>query len=263
MELKGRTALVTGGALRIGRSLCEALAARGCDVVIHCNHSEAEAKDLAAELRRKVHAHVVRGHLGSQEECEAVFQKACKCAGEIEILVNNAAVFHKDSLMDLTEEKLRAEWDSNVAAPILLTQAFARRVLLTREMAAEDEAEDGQEGMPIGKVVNLLDRRLTSNEAGCLPYLLSKKMLAEFTRNAALELAPHITVNGVAPGAVLAPPGEGTEYLRDWAGTIPLKRRCTAEDVAAAMIYLLESDGITGQVVFVDGGQHLLGTAAG
>jgi NAD(P)-dependent dehydrogenase (short-subunit alcohol dehydrogenase family) len=110
-----------------------------------------------------------------------------------------------------------------------------------------------------GKIVNLLDRRIASLDAASVPYALTKKALAELTRLAALELAPGITVNGIAPGPVLPPPGKGEKYLRDHAGPVPLKRRITSEDIADAVMFLLKSDSITGQIVFVDGGQHLLG----
>ena len=108
-------------------------------------------------------------------------------------------------------------------------------------------------------MINLLDRRITSLDDSCVPYVLSKKSLAEFTRIAALELAPRITVNAVAPGAVLPPPGKGKAYLKDNAGPIPLGRLVKPEEVAAAVVFLLKSESVTGQTVFVDGGQNLLG----
>jgi NAD(P)-dependent dehydrogenase (short-subunit alcohol dehydrogenase family) len=107
-------------------------------------------------------------------------------------------------------------------------------------------------------VVNLLDHRIVGVPTDCVPYLLSKKMLAEFTRMAALELATSITVNGVAPGPVLAVDKRRNLAAREKAGDIPLARRPTPEDVAAAVVFLLESDSITGQTIFVDGGRHLI-----
>ena len=190
---------------------------------------------------------------------------AARKAGNIDALINNAAVFHKDGLMAVTERKFMAELRVNFMAPAVLMREFARIVIDRSQKTG---------GAPSGKVVNLLDRRIAGAEAGCLPYLLSKKMLAEFTRSSALELAPYVTVNGVAPGAILPPPvkkgpgkpGKGrgvTAITRDLAGTIPLKRKCSVNDVAEAVIFLLESDGITGQVIYVDGGQHLLGSDVG
>jgi NAD(P)-dependent dehydrogenase (short-subunit alcohol dehydrogenase family) len=128
----------------------------------------------------------------------------------------------------------------NLVAPFFLMKHFARQ---TRK----------------GAIVNLLDRRITSLDYTCTPYTLSKKSLHELTRMAALELAPGIRVNGVAPGAVLPPPGKGASYLKDKAGPIPLAQLSTPAQIASAVLYLLQGDSLTGQVIFVDGGQHLLG----
>jgi len=130
---------------------------------------------------------------------------------------------------------------TNLLVPVLLTRAFAAR---TRQ----------------GRVVNLLDRRIATHDIACVPYLLSKSGLAEFTRLAALALAPGIAVNAVAPGAILPPAGAAGQRTPDRAGQVPLRVRVTPADVAAAVVALLKADSVTGQVVFVDGGQHLLGT---
>lgn len=232
MNLNGKVALVTGGAVRIGAVICRALAAEGARVVIHYRRSKNEAVALAKELGGKA----VQSDLDSESACKRLMARA----GRPDILVNNAAVFHKDSLKSLTARKLTDEFWPNLFAPVLLTRAFARTVKK-------------------GAVINLLDRRIASLDATCVPYVLSKKSLAEFTKIAALELAPGIRVNGVAPGAVLPPPGKGKAYLKDHAGPIPMGRLVKPEEVADAVVFLLKSDSVTGQIVFVDGGQSLLG----
>jgi pteridine reductase len=232
MNLNGKVALVTGGAVRIGAAISRALAAQGARVVIHFRSSKKEALALAKELGGKA----VQSDLDSESACERLIARA----GRFDILVNNAAVFHKDSLKTITARKLEDEFWPNLFAPILLMRAFAAQ---TKR----------------GKIVNLLDRRIASRDASCVPYVLSKKSLAEFTKIAALELAPGITVNGVAPGAVLPPPGKGIKYLHDNAGPVPLKRQVTPREVAEAVVFLLQSDSITGQIVYVDGGQNLFG----
>jgi NAD(P)-dependent dehydrogenase (short-subunit alcohol dehydrogenase family) len=243
MELAGKAALVTGGAVRIGRGICEALAEHGCRVAIHCRESRAEAEELTSRLEANGRAAVVvQGDLGSESACRKVLEDAWAGTEGLDILVNNAAVFHKDGLQDATEAALQAEFSVNAFAPIYLARCFAERVAERR----------GQ-----GRIVNLLDRRIAGNEAGCLPYLLSKKMLAAFTQAAAVELAPAITVNGVAPGAILPPPGKGDDTVQDLAGSNPLNRQCTVDDVAEAVRFLLTADAVTGQILFVDGGQYL------
>lgn len=230
--------------MRIGRALCEALAARGCGVVIHCDRSVAEAEALRSRLcAAGGEAWVVRGHLQGERDCEALIEQAWTQSGGLGILVNNASVFHRDPLAKAGEAELLEELRINALAPILLTRAFARRV--------------GGGPTLRGKVINLLDRRVAGTEPGCIPYLLSKKMLAEFTCAAALELAPAVAVNGVAPGAILPPPDAGSGAPVP-AGPAPLRRQCTPEEVAEAAVFLLENDAVTGQILYVDGGQHLL-----
>ena len=241
MELTGKNVLVTGGAVRIGRAICEAFAAAGARVVIHARRSAAEAEELAGRLRSAGgSAWVVGADLDDPAQASGLVAQAAAAAGPLDILVNNAAVFHKDSLDSLDAAKLEAEFRANLFAPLLLMQAFAAQ------------------GRP-GRIVNLLDRRIEGLDTACAPYVLTKKALAEATRLAALAWAPRITVNGVAPGAVLPPPGEGAAYLRDHAGFIPLGRLCTPAEVAEAVLFAARSEAMTGQVLFVDGGQHLGG----
>jgi len=272
MNLESCTALVTGGAVRIGRAVCAALAQRGCNVVVHYWRSRREAEALARELRGTgVRAACVRARLRSQSDCAGLLRRAWECGGPVNALINNAAVFHKDRLRDATETRLRGEFQVNAFAPILLTRLFAGRLLergagrsRPREASYPSGGSrpwiirEGEPGAgPAGKVVNLLDCRIAGWEAGSLPYTLSKKALADFTRLAAVELAPWITVNGVAPGPVLAPDGKGRGAAREPAGPILLRRPIAPADVAAAVVFLLESDAVTGQILFVDGGQHL------
>jgi pteridine reductase len=234
MNLNGKVALVTGGAVRIGAAICRALAAEGARVVVNYRHSKAEAEALAKEIG----GFVVQSDLNSETACKRLIEQAVRKAGRLDILVNSAAVFHKDGLRDVTFPKLGQEFWTNLFVPILLTSMFAGRVKK-------------------GAVVNLLDRRIASLDASCVPYILSKKSLAEFTKIAALELAPGIRVNGIAPGAVLPPPGKGKKYLHDNAGPVPLKRHVTPREVAEAVVFLLQSESITGQIIYVDGGQNL------
>ena len=183
---------------------------------------------------------MVKEAIDSESDCRSLFAAALECAGSVDILVNNAAVFHKSRLKAVTEPKLRLEFGINLFAPILLTRLFA------------EQADKGA-------VINLLDRRIRANDPDGLPYSLSKKALAAFTEEAALALAPGITVNSVAPGPVLPPPGKGPQYLYERAGRIPLKVRISPQDVAEAVVMCLRCGTMTGQVLFVDGGQHLLG----
>ena len=232
-SLLGKSALVTGGARRIGAAICRALAARGAAVVVHYRHSEAEAIALNRELKHGVFS--VRGDLADPREREWTFREAAEWMGRVDILVNNAALFARDGEIDAAQLR-----EANVAAPLDL----ARRVA----------AQAGG-----GCVIHLLDARIARPEAEPFrAYAATKRELAESVGRLAREWAPRTRVNGVAPGPVLAPEG-----AREAAGELPLGRRPTPEDVARAVAFFAESDSVTGQILFVDGGQHLLAGAGG
>ncbi|MDZ8120091.1 SDR family oxidoreductase [Pontiella agarivorans] len=228
MNLSGKRALVTGGAVRIGKAIVQALQAEGVDVVVHFFGSKQEAEMLSP--------FTVRADLGNLDEVSGLIE----AAGPLDILINNASLFTKDTLAEAQPERALREMNVNLLAPMELTRCFAKQT--TR-----------------GAVINLLDRRIRANDPAALPYSLSKKGLEELTKLTALELAPGIRVNGVAPGPILPPPGESVEHFADRAGNIPLQLFPTPENIAEAVIFLLKADFCTGQVMFVDGGQHLLG----
>ena len=248
MELSGKVVLVTGGAVRIGAAICRALARQGAHVAIHCHHSTQAAHALCTELSAQTAATVVQGALDVPADAQTVIDSTISTMGQVDVLVNNAATFNKTSLLDATPAIMQHELCVNALVPMELTRAFARAHLAPRPASRA----------ATGGVINLLDRRIACPQQGELPYQLSKRLLAEFTTLAALELAPRIRVNGVAPGAVLPPAGKDDDYLLDAAGPAPLQSPCRPEDVAAAVVFLLGQDAITGQTLFVDGGQHLL-----
>jgi NAD(P)-dependent dehydrogenase (short-subunit alcohol dehydrogenase family) len=246
MQLEEKVALITGGAVRVGRTIALALAAEGCDVVIHYRSAAAAADDLAEELRAMGRqAWIVQGDLAEEDLPENILRAAWDMAGWIDILVNNASCYKRQPLVECTLEDFDANWRVNALAPMLLTKTLAECVSAS-EILPDDY---------LGHVINILDRSVAAPDAGALPYWTSKSALNAFTRGAALELAPRIAVNGVAPGPVLPPP----EHIfdREAAGNIPLAVRPTPQDVARAVVFLVTSRCTTGQVIFADGGQHL------
>lgn len=228
MILDGKRALVTGGAVRIGKAITLALQAAGAEVVVHYRNSAEEAKALSL--------FTIQADLQSMDECAGLIADA----GKVDILINNASIFTNDALAESTHDRVQREFAVNLFAPMELTRQFA----------AQTEK---------GSVINLLDRRIRAHDSSCLPYSVSKKGLEELTKITALELAPHIRVNAVAPGPILPPPGSSAVSARELAGNIPLDLLPTPENIAEAAMFLLQADYCTGQVIYVDGGQHLLG----
>ena len=245
-QLEDKVALVTGCALRIGREIALGLAREGCDIVVHYKDSAEEADALAGEIREMGRqAWLVSGDLSNSYMPEVVMRTAWELAGWVDILVNNAAMFSLMTLEEASVEEIEELWHVNTLAPIIMAKTLASLAAVS-EIIPDDYC---------GKVINILDRRISKPDRNCLPYWLTKKGLEAFTLGGALELAPRVIVNGVAPGPVLAP--ESSE-LSEFAGPIPLAVRCLPSDIADAVVYLARVVAVTGQILYVDSGQHLL-----
>ncbi len=261
MKLDGAKALVTGGAVRIGRAIAEMLADAGCAVAVHYRQSASEARALVERLRERTHAVCVAGDLESPEACRHAVDEAWRLLDGFGILVHNASVFRKNTWETATESDLTQDWNVNFRAPALMTSRLAER--LCPELLADDESRrERTSGALRGKVVCLLDRRISDADPSCVTYELSKKALADYVRQAAVAFAPWLAVNGVAPGAILPPrmvaAAETGEPARDLAGPTLVQAPCGPEDVASAVRFLLENDAVDGQTLFVDNGRHLL-----
>ena len=243
MSLEGQTALVTGAALRIGRAIALALAEQGASVVIHYRRSVAPAEELRKSLESRGHrASCVRADFADPDEADSLIERARAEAGPIHILVNSASEFQPEALEAMTHASLVHSLTVNAWAPFALTRAFARQA--TR-----------------GKVVNVIDAQVTGSDLTHASYILSKHLLATLTTMTALQHAPGITVNAVAPGLILPPQGKDESYLDGLSRSLPLKRHGSPADIARAVLFLLGSDFVTGQIVYVDGGRHLIGGA--
>jgi NAD(P)-dependent dehydrogenase (short-subunit alcohol dehydrogenase family) len=236
------TALVTGGAVRLGRAIALALAGLGMDVVVHVRSSLSEGQQTVEAIRllgRR--AFLVSADLGDEQQARDLVPRAVQAAGPLLVLVNSASVFPADSLLEFSGDALARNVAVNAMAPLALSRAFAAQ---------------GHGGV----IVNLLDSRITDYDRLHASYHLSKKMLYDITRMLALELAPAVRVNGVAPGLVLPPAGEDASWLEANRKTNPLRSYGSPEEVADAVCFLVRSRFITGQVLFVDGGRHLRGS---
>lgn len=241
--LAGSAALVTGGARRIGRTLCLALAREGATVVVHFGTSEGAAADTVLELEAfGGKAFKLPGDLADPDVAAELPARAAALAGRpLDILVNNASVFSQGSPADTTPEQWDLNQAVNLRAPWLLSRAFV-------------------EGMPVsgtGNIINLNDFRAVKPGADHFAYTISKAGLHGLTRSLALALAPAVRVNELALGAVLPPEVAPGDYIHTLKEQIPTKRFPSLDEVSHAMLFLLGNNGVTGQTIFVDGGRHL------
>lgn len=241
MSLTGKTALITGAARRLGRATSLALAQHGVGVVVHYGRSEAAAADLCEEIRQAGgSAWPVGGDLLDQGCVNDVFEHALAQAGAIDILINNASIFEQETLWNVTAESLSRNIRLHTLAPLILARRFAQQ-------------------QRSGHIVNLLDARVAVYDRDHASYHVSKRALLTLTRMLAIELAPRIAVNAVAPGLILPPAGKDEAYLDGLTYTNPLARHGDPVDVTDAILFLLGSRFITGQVLYVDGGYHMKG----
>jgi len=239
---KIKAALVTGGADRLGKAFVLHLAEQGYAIALHYRSSKLQAQRTARQIRKKDgDCHLFQADLLDKQQAEHLIKDVKKQFPGLTLLINNASLFNKDKGKGVDQERLKQHLGIHLTAPYVLTLEFAR--LCTK-----------------GQIINMLDTRIFSegeDNTGYRSYTLSKKALADWTRISALKLAPSIRVNGIAPGLVLPPAGQKTEYLRKLAGEIPLKRAGGIKHVIKALDYLVNSDFVTGEILSVDGGQHL------
>jgi len=235
-----KTAFVTGGAKRIGREVCLKLADMGYNIIFTYLSSEKEAESL----KKQIHStgricYAYQCDLTQTETVSELMSTIFEEHPGIEIIVNNASIFERCSFADTSLEKLDQNLSLHLRTPFIIVQKFA-------------------ESINRGLVINILDTRITKKKSAYFAYLLSKKSLADFTMMAASELAPGIRVNAIAPGLILPPDGEGSEYLDRLACKIPAKRRGSVCDILKTVEFLIKNEYITGQVIFNDGGEHLI-----
>ncbi len=244
MHLAERVALVTGAGRRLGKAIALALAERGAHVAVHYCHSEAGAQDTVAHIRAMGRrAAAIRADQADPAQIRAAVRQAEDALGPIDVLVNSAAIFERAPFLDSDEAGWDRHMNVNLRGPYVFSLA-----------ASQGMRERGR-----GKIVNIVDTAAERPWPGYLAYSVSKAGLAALTRGMARALAPEVQVNGVAPGVIL-PPEEWTEdELAKALRQVPMKKAGAAEDVAAAVCFLVEGpDYITGAILPVDGGRSTL-----
>ena len=243
MDLKGKVALVTGGAKRLGRAISLGLAQKGARLAIHYNLSGEEAKDTLKDITDKGgEGSLFQADLFREEEVLKVIQTVSNHFGTVDILINNAAIFEEGSFSTTTCENWDRHININLKAPFLLSQKFAEQV-----------SEKGA-----GKIIHITDFRGVRPGVEHFAYTITKSAIIAMTKGMAKVLAPRITVNALALGAILPPEGTDDGYFEQKIKTIPLKRSGEPSDVVSAIHFLLEgTDFMTGTTLLLDGGEHL------
>ncbi len=251
MQVIGGAALVTGGAQRLGAAMVRRLTARGLAVAIHCHSSRAPAEALAAELREQGHTMaVVTADLLDRDATPRVGEAAAALGEPLTVLVNNASIFEHDTIRTATPESWDRHIDSNLRAPFELIQAFAAQ-------APRAGRDAGGEPVARAAIVNLIDQRVRKPTPEFTTYTIAKFGLWALTRIAAQGLAPDIRVNAIGPGPTLKGARQSPEHFAAQRAATLLERGSDPEEIAAALAFILDSPGLTGQLICLDGGQHL------
>lgn len=245
MKLEGKTALITGAARRIGKSMALELAGKGADIVLHYRNSGADAAALAEEIRQKGRRCILTSHdLSESDSTEIWFRGLIEEIGKIDILINSASDFPEGDYRTISGPEINHSINLHVYSPLIMI-----RILYELSAAAS--------------VVNILDTRIADRDPLHAAYHLGKRGLFTLTKDLAFEMAPKLRINGIAPGIILPPAGKDESWLERLKSSNPMQERGSVKDVTDAMMYLIQADFVTGQIIYVDGGRHLKGNAYG
>ena len=234
-------ALITGGSDRIGKAVAIHLAKQGYHLVLHYNSAKDKAENLQMHIEStyRVKVELLQINFLKENDFDRIFEDFKRKSITIEVLVNCASDFIPSSFNELGSELFDKEMTINLKIPYLLTKAFARVF--------------GK-----GNIINFVDTKVAKNKTVHLDYILSKKLLKDFTKISAVELAPNIRVNAIAPGLILPPEGKDESYLLNLAKDIPLKTIGNLDEILKAFQFILDSYFFTGQILYIDGGEHLV-----
>lgn len=271
MNLAGQVAMITGGAVRLGREIALALAHSGCSIVLHYGHSESAAQETAQQISQLQHERKPQNKTNSGNEpgcitvqadfndhntsetntsetntngnnaATTLFDAAIAQFGRVDFLINNAAIFEPATLDEITDDHWNRHLAINLKAPVFLAQEFMRRKPPNTR----------------GQIINIADWRAIRPIPGHLAYTLTKSGIVSLTKILAQELGPQIQVNAIAPGAILPPPNATENYLKERAQQTALQRTGQPTDITEAVLFLLKSNFLTGEIIHVTGGEEL------
>ena len=237
-----KTALITGGAQRIGAHLALRLAEAGYNIILHYHHSSKEAHELQKKISNfNRMCHLYSADLSNYDDTLSLIETLKSKFDCIDLIINNAATYHPDSLLDLEESHFNEQMQTNFKAPMLISKHFT----------SDDNSNH---------IINMLDKKITTIDQKRFSYWMSKKSLEQFTYYAACMLAPHTRVNAIAPGLMMQPVNQtySEALLEEKRHKTPLQRLGNPDDIVNGILALESLTFTTGQVLFIDGGMHLI-----
>ncbi len=237
-----KTVLITGAANRIGATLAQSLGAEGYNIVVHCNTSTSDAQSLCLHIQQSGgKAATLQADLCQDKQRQTLLKRAKDCFGPLDVLINNASIFEFDTAQNLNEDLWDAHFDIHAKAPMFLARDFAAQL---------------PTGTP-GNIINIIDERVLRNHPGYFSYNLSKSVLWTATKTLAQSFAPDIRVNAIGPGPTLPHARQTKEQFEHALKRLPLGLAATPSDIAKAVLFLLNTPSMTGQMLALDGGEHL------
>jgi len=241
-DISYKTALVTGGAKRIGRVMCKYLVEEGWSICIHYLNSKKEADETLETINKLGgKAFKLKANLNHENETRELFNLAEKTIGPIGLLINNASIFYPEDWHEVTDLSWNNNFNINLKAPFILSQEFAKSLPKNSN----------------GLILNLIDQRVLKLKSDFFSYTISKAALYTMTKTLALALAPRIRVNGIGPGPTLPNSQQTDQIFNLEAQSTLLRKMVNPEEIAETMMYLINSESVTGQMIAVDSGQHL------
>jgi NAD(P)-dependent dehydrogenase (short-subunit alcohol dehydrogenase family) len=242
VEIRKKSVLITGAGKRIGKAIALDLAAQGWGVAVHYFTSKDDADEVVTEITRQGgRAAAVQANLGVEAETQMLVPAAVEQIGPLTALINNASVFERDEIDDADRQSWDRHMETNLRAPLVLSQAFAR------QLPADER----------GCIVNIIDQRVWNLTPHFVSYTLSKAGLWTLTQTLALALAPRIRVNGIGPGPTLRNDRQSEEHFAAQWENIPLQRPTDPEEICQGVRFILDAPALTGQMIALDGGEHL------
>jgi NAD(P)-dependent dehydrogenase (short-subunit alcohol dehydrogenase family) len=240
--MKNKNLLITGGATRIGKEIAIHFSKKGWNIAIHYFKSSSKAKNLKKIVEENaVKAALIKADLKNTKQVEKIISVAKKKLGTIDCLINNAALFEKDDILNFTNNSWNDHLNINLRAPVILTKQFAKQASKKN----------------ISNIINIIDQRVFSLTPVFMSYTLSKSALYTFTKTMAMRLSPSIKVNGIAPGPTIKNKRQSIKHFNEQAKSTLLKKSVRPEDICDTVEFLINNNSITGQVVAVDSGQNL------